>query len=360
MESGIFAVPLNDPTTPPYDITEWNLELIRWADELGFAEAWIAEHYTIGWEAIPAPDLIIAAALRETSRIKLAPGAHLLPYHHPVSLAHRIAWLDHMAQGRYILGVGAGAFSLDWHLFDTTPARNAEMMRESLEIMTRIWTTEGPFRYEGKYWTVDVPEYTLPEAGPFLRPFQRPHPPIGITGTSPKSRTLALGGELGFEPMSLVLNPGYLRSHWETYSTAALASGKTPDRKSWRLGVEFLVADTDAEAFRLVDEGFLGRQLREYVLPKYGRDGILEFISPGTPPEKMDAKWWCDNLWLVGSPETVKDKIRQLYEQSGGFGTLILQVADYSAQRDAYRYSFELMAREVLNDLKELVPGAGQ
>src|SRR5262249_15406423 len=145
MKLAIFTVPYSPPGRSPYDVSEWNLQVIRWADELGFSEAWIAEHFTIGWEPFPAPELIIAAALRETTRIKLAPGAHLLPYHNPISLAHRIAWLDHMAQGRYILGIGAGAFALDHRLFVTSPERNASMLVESLEIMLRIWSAEGPF-----------------------------------------------------------------------------------------------------------------------------------------------------------------------------------------------------------------------
>ena len=84
------------PTHPPerslYDATNWDLTVIRWAEELGYQEVWIGEHFTSPWEPIPSPDLIIAQALRETKSIVLAPGAHLLPYHHPVELAHRVAY----------------------------------------------------------------------------------------------------------------------------------------------------------------------------------------------------------------------------------------------------------------------------
>lgn len=55
------------------------------------------------------PDLLLAQALLRTQQIKLAPGAHLLPYHHPVELAHRVAYFDHLAQGRFMLGVAPAA-----------------------------------------------------------------------------------------------------------------------------------------------------------------------------------------------------------------------------------------------------------
>lgn len=98
LKLGMFLQPSHPPERNPYDATEWDLEVIQLADQLGYNEVWIGEHYTSTWEPIPAPDLMIAQALKSTKQIKLAPGAHLLPYHHPVELAHRVAYLDHLAQ----------------------------------------------------------------------------------------------------------------------------------------------------------------------------------------------------------------------------------------------------------------------
>src|SRR4051812_11341156 len=117
MELGFFMMPEHPPDRLPYDYQQYDLQALRWADELGFAEAWIGEHFTVVWEPNPAPDLTIAQALMQTKRIKLAPGAHLLPYHHPVELAHRIAFLDHLAQGRLMLGIGAGGHQGDYMAF---------------------------------------------------------------------------------------------------------------------------------------------------------------------------------------------------------------------------------------------------
>src|SRR5256885_6179775 len=94
MQYGLFTMPSHPPERPLFDGHRWDLQTLRWADELGFVEAWIGEHHTAPWEPHPAPDLLIAQALMETQRIRLAPGGFLLPYHHPAELAHRVAMLD--------------------------------------------------------------------------------------------------------------------------------------------------------------------------------------------------------------------------------------------------------------------------
>ena len=113
MRYGLFTMPSHPPERPLGEGHRWDLQTLRWADELGFEEAWIGEHHTAIWEPHPAPDLLIAQALMETKRIRLAPGGFLLPYHHPAELANRVAMLDHMAQGRLNFGVAASGLPSD-------------------------------------------------------------------------------------------------------------------------------------------------------------------------------------------------------------------------------------------------------
>ncbi|HJY79518.1 MAG TPA: LLM class flavin-dependent oxidoreductase, partial [Candidatus Binatia bacterium] len=102
MKAGVFMMPSHPPERDFYAGHQWDLEHLELCDKLGFHEAWVGEHFTAPWEPNPAPDLLIAQALLRTKSIKLCPGAHLLPYHHPTELAHRVAFLDHMAQGRFM------------------------------------------------------------------------------------------------------------------------------------------------------------------------------------------------------------------------------------------------------------------
>jgi alkanesulfonate monooxygenase SsuD/methylene tetrahydromethanopterin reductase-like flavin-dependent oxidoreductase (luciferase family) len=160
MHLGLFFMPHAAPERTPKQVADFVLETIRVADGLGYHEAWIGEHFACGWEPVPSPDLLIAQALIQTKNIILAPGAHVLPYHHPVELAHRIAYLDHLAQGRYMVGIGAGSVPMDADLMGAVvygedgseTMMNAEMTREALDIMLKVWTEDKAFDYNGKFW----------------------------------------------------------------------------------------------------------------------------------------------------------------------------------------------------------------
>ena len=110
MKAGLFLMPSHPPERDPFEAQQYDLGVLSLADELGYIEAWIGEHFTAVWEPVPAPapDLLIAQALLSTKNIKLGTGGHLLPFHHPVELAHRVAYLDHLAQGRFQFGIAAG------------------------------------------------------------------------------------------------------------------------------------------------------------------------------------------------------------------------------------------------------------
>jgi alkanesulfonate monooxygenase SsuD/methylene tetrahydromethanopterin reductase-like flavin-dependent oxidoreductase (luciferase family) len=163
MRLGIFNTPYTlrytEARQTAREVIEWDLQVVRWADEYGLDEAYFAEHYTIGHEPSPAPDLMIAAAAQLTSQIRLGAAAHLLPYHNPINLAHRLMWLDHMTGGRYIAGFAPGSFPTDAQLFNSGNL-NAEMMSEALDIITAVWTREPPYRIEGEFWTMDMPGFT--------------------------------------------------------------------------------------------------------------------------------------------------------------------------------------------------------
>ena len=92
MKYGLFMMPSHPPERNIYDAHQWDLDYLTLCDSLGYDEAWIGEHFTSPWEPIPAPDIMIAQALMRTKRMKLGTGVHLLPYHHPAELAHRIAY----------------------------------------------------------------------------------------------------------------------------------------------------------------------------------------------------------------------------------------------------------------------------
>jgi alkanesulfonate monooxygenase SsuD/methylene tetrahydromethanopterin reductase-like flavin-dependent oxidoreductase (luciferase family) len=360
VDYGLFTMPSHPPERSLYDGQQWDLQVLRWADELGFSEAWIGEHHAAPWEPHPSPDLIVAQALLQTSRIKLGPGGFLLPYHHPAELANRVAILDHMAQGRLLFGVAASGLPSDWAMFnvDGFSGQNREMTREALEIILRLWTEDEPFRHEGKFWTVEKTGLMYDTLSPHLKPFQQPHPPIGVAGLSKNSDTLKIAGEKGFLPLSLNLNSAYVASHWDSVEEGARRSGRTPSRADWGLVRETFVAETDEEAWRLAVEGPLGRMQGEYFLGLLGHFGFTEYLKhdPDVPDSDVTVEYCARHNWLIGSPDTVARRLREVYDEVGGFGKLLILGIDYSELPEAWHTSMRLLAEEVMPQVADLNP----
>ena len=60
--------------------------------------------------------------------------------------------MDHLAKGRYMLGIGASGLPSDWQLFcvDGVKGQTREMTRESLDIMLKMWESDGGLELPGE------------------------------------------------------------------------------------------------------------------------------------------------------------------------------------------------------------------
>ncbi len=336
------------------EVIDWDLNVARLADQAGIDEMFFAEHYTLGIEASPAPDLMIAAASQHTSRLKLGALGHLLPYHNPIALAFRLMLLDHMTGGRYIAGFAPGAYPSDAALFGTGK-ENPKMLLEGLDIVEAAWTKPGPYTVGGQYWTMNMPGYDESIHGPHLKPAQSPRPRMLLTGMSPNSPTLAEAGRRGYHPVSQQVNADVLANHWETYSTAAEAAGNVPSRGDWTIAREILVGDTDEDAFALARDSGLSRLWEEYMIPTFTKLGIAGLLTGGAiGVEDLTVDWLIENFFIIGSPETVAAGIRDLYTRTGGFGAIISTTHDYRHAPDAYAHHLELLAQDVKPRLADL------
>lgn len=358
MKLGIFNIPFSlayaDGEQSLAENIEWAFRVTEMADAHGLSEAYFAEHYTLGREAHPAPDLMIAAASQRTSRITLGAAAHLLPYHNPIALAHRMLFLHHMTGGRYIAGAAPGAYPSDAQLFGTGK-NNPRMMIEALDIIEAIWTKPGPFTIAGEFWRVDMPAYSEDIHGPHLKPFGGQAPRIAMTGMQANSPTLTLCGERGYLPISQQVGTSALIQHWATYEKAATDSGHTPDRADWRVLRDYFVADTDEQAMDIAINGPMGEAWRRHLLPTYAQLKLLGLLAgDGVDPAEVTVEWLAENFWLVGSPATVIEKARNLHQATGGFGTLLGVAFDYSADPAVFERNFELLSTDVIPALQDL------
>lgn len=360
MRYGYFTMPLHPPGADPARTLADDLEQIVALDQLGFDEAWIGEHFTSVWENIPCPDLFIAQALACTQRIVLGTGVSCLPNHQPLMLAQRIAQLDQMARGRFAWGIGSGGFPGDFALFDVDDAHQEQrgIARDVLDAVLALWNEPQPGVYDHPRWRFRVPE-PQPDIGLrlHLRPYTRPHPPIGVAGIGPRSDMLTLAGGRGWIPMSINIVPvPTLRAHWQTYAESAQRAGRAPDRKQWRIARDVYVGETTAQARRDVLDGVLGRDWREYFLPLLRKVNMLiaPKLDPAMPDEAVTLEYLCDHIWIVGDVDEVTRKLQALYDDVGGFGTLLVIGHEWDP-RDRWQRSMRLLVDEVLPRL----PSAG-
>ena len=359
MEVGYFAMPLHPPGSNFTETIHNDLAQVVKLEELGYREAWIGEHFTMEWENIPSPDLFIASALAMTSKIILGTGVTCLPNHNPFLLAHRIAQLDHQARGRFYWGIGPGASPQDFEVFGVDAENNEhrQLTRDTLDMVLRIWDGLPPGVYENKFWRFTMPEPDS-EVGfaVHMKPYQKPHPPIGVAGLSPKSDTLVLAGERGWIPMSINHVPAVtLRTHWDAVEMGARKSGLAPDRSTWRIARDVYIGETTEEARHEALNGVLARDFYGYlhpVLSKFNFFGLFK-SDPDMPDSDVTLEYIVDNIWLVGSVDDVTAKLRKLYEDVGGFGILLAMGHEWQP-KDKWVRSMTLLADEVMPRLADL------
>lgn len=356
---GYFTMPLHPPERDVAQTLVDDLDQMVVLDELGYSEAWIGEHFTSGWENIPCPDLFIAQALGKTKNIMFGTGVTCLPNHSPLMLAQRIAQLDQMARGRFAWGVGSGGFPGDFQLFDidTKNLEQRALTRDILDTVLDLWTDPTPGIRDHARWHFRVPDHD-PELSLklHLKPYQKPHPPIAVAGIGPRSDMLMLAGERGWIPMSInVVTTPTLKMHWDTYAESAGKAGRTVDRSIWRIARDVYIGETPEQARRDVIDGVLGRDWNDYFFPVLRKGNLMigPKLDPTMPDDAVTLEYLAENVWIVGDVEEVTAKIRKLYDDVGGFGTL-LAIGHEWEPRDKWLNSTRLLATEVMPRLQNL------
>ncbi len=353
MEHGYFMMPLHHTEKDYHLSLEEDMEAIVLADELGYSEAWVGEHYSSAVEQITSPLMFHANLIARTKQIKFATGVMCLPQYHPAVQAGQAAMFDHLSKGRFIMGVGPGGLASDFELFGVMDKDRMEMMEEALEMMIELWTTEPPYKMQGKHWTIDMKEWTHHDIklGYVPKPFQDPYPPVAISAMSPHSGSLKFAGSKGYIPVSANFVATWsVETHWPAYCEGAKAGGITPNPEHWRVARSIFVADTDREAEEFVKSpGGAYDYYYEYLFQIFERsDYKAPFVAnPTDDPAKLTPQNIRDACIIYGSPETVANKILELRKRIGDFGTVLYAAHDWQ-DVGAMKKSMTMFAEEVM------------
>jgi len=164
-------------------------ELAHEAEEAGWDGFFIWDHINYKIVGSPGPVVIgdpwvqLAAIAIRTKRIKIGPMVTPLPRRRPWKLARESVTLDHLSEGRLILGIGLGSDrSKEYSTFGevTDPKIHGEMLDEGLEVLTKLWSGEE-FNYEGKHYHLSNVQF-LP------KPLQQLRIPIWVAGFWPHKK----------------------------------------------------------------------------------------------------------------------------------------------------------------------------
>lgn len=203
----------------PYSGTEidWNslyketLEQCELADQVGFDNLWFVEHHFLtGFSGSPCQDAMFGALSRITKQIRIGYGVCVLPYHHPVQVAERVAMIDQLTDGRVEFGTGRSNAYEQLGL-GIDPRDTRSRWNESIRMLPKIWQSDE-FSWEGEHWNV-------PKRRVLPKTFQQPHPRMYLACTQPESFRLA--GEMGLGVLSSAsYATSILTEHVKTYREA--------------------------------------------------------------------------------------------------------------------------------------------
>ncbi|MFI5315004.1 MAG: LLM class F420-dependent oxidoreductase [Myxococcota bacterium] len=168
------------------------VRLAKEAEARGFESLFMIEHthipasrrtpYPLGgnlpsiyWESYD-PFVALSQAAAVTTQLRVGTGICLVPEHHPLALAKRIASLDSLSNGRFIFGIGAGWNAEELENHGVAFKDRWAVTRESILAMKEVWTKKDA-SFHGVHVNFDA-VWSEP------KPVQKPHPPILIGASS--------------------------------------------------------------------------------------------------------------------------------------------------------------------------------
>ncbi len=173
--------------------SSWEEEKRRWnhVEQLGFDSAWTADHFCIynqptqpwyeGWT-------VLSAIANETKKIKIGTLVTSVFLRQPTMLARQAMTVDHISNGRLVLGLGTGLpetaeFSMVG-LPDYSPKERVARFKEAVEIIDHLLADQTIDEFEGEY-------YQFQNTNIFPPPIQKPRPPIMIGAMGNKMLKIA-------------------------------------------------------------------------------------------------------------------------------------------------------------------------
>ena len=349
MNLGYFSFPVHPKNKDYRKSLREDQETIIFADKCGFKEAFIGEHVTDEYERITSSSLFISTLIHQTKKIMLGTGTINLPNTHPLTVASGISMLDHLSNGRIILGIGPGSLISDMEAFETLSKNRNEMFLESIDHILKVWKSRPPYKIRGKYWNITTKKTFDKKIsiGVFNRPMQRPHPEIVCTSLSRNIKAIMSLSNRGWN----LISSNFLQEESLRYHSKGIAQSKKRGKaKNWRVARKIFI-----NSDKKIVEKYVFSKASPYLmtlvqimkkLKKYNKLDILK-KNPEDKKEKLDPEKLLRDLVICGDVDIVTEKVLKLRDDIGNFDTLTYVGIDWKSPLYAKK-SIELLATKVL------------
>ena len=356
MRLGYFTMPVHPIGRDWTQTLREDREAIILADKLGFYDAFVGEHLTDACENITNSMLFQATLIHDTKQIKLATGTTNLAQMHPVVIAVNAAMFDHLAQGRFIMGVSPGALPSDCEAIGIFDEDRNKIFADAIDVILAVWERDPPYDIEfpGNRFKVSFARSAALHLGVGImgKPYQKPRPEIVGTVVAPFSPGVVLMGKRDFHPLSAnFLLANHLKSHWANYAKGKAEAGQKADVNDWRVARTIFVADDDKTALRYGREDarspyrFYFEQMRAKM--KKGNRLYVFKSRKEQSDEEITHDYVMQHCVFHGTVNKVVDQILKMHEETGNFGELVYAGMDWIDPALAKR-SMQLMAEEVM------------
>lgn len=176
------------------------LDMLLEAERLGYDSVWTAEAY--GSDALTP----LAWYGSHTSRIKLGTGICQMPARTPTALGMAAMTLDHLSEGRLLLGVGASGPQVVEGWYGQPYPKPLARSREYIDILRQTIAREQPVSFSGDHYTLPYAEGTgLGKALKSTIHPRRSEVPIYLGAEGPKN--IALSAEIADGWVAMLYSP---------------------------------------------------------------------------------------------------------------------------------------------------------
>ncbi|MGZ8619562.1 MAG: LLM class flavin-dependent oxidoreductase [Actinomycetota bacterium] len=309
------------------------LSLAEDAERLGFDSVWTSEHHFVDDAYLPSVLPLSAAIAARTSRVRIGTGLLLAPLHEPLRVAEDAAVVDLIAGGRLVLGIGLGWRAEEFEALGVRMRDRVHRLEDSVAVYRQAWSGELVTGGEHLRYP-EVPVRPLPAT--------TGGPPIWIGGLSEPA--IRRAGRIGDGFMATEVTPDALRE--QVTIARAAHTGDGPFEIAVHLPTFAWHGD---DAWQLV------RAHHWYVSWKYDdMDAARHRAGEGPlPPEIDDALDASLREQIVlGTPEEVAERIRELADAAGGSLHFIARLYFPGLAPDVQREAMRVFAKEVAPALR--------